>query len=336
MSEEKSVVLIVEDDNVDIESFQNYFKNIYKIWIARNKKECLSKLQDKNELPDVILLDIYWGETDALGIEILKEIRKISHLDTLPIIVYTRRGKESDALDIIKKGGAQDWIDKDVEKDEIAHRIDMSIELKRLTKKLKQKEKELVEERTTRKAFFEIIRAFAKAIDSKDHYTHGHSERVAKWAKEIARRFGLDSIEIETIETIGFLHDIGKIGVSEKILHKKGKPTKKEWQAIKNHPEDGERILKPITYMKDWLHLVRNHHEKFDGTGYPDKLKGKSIPIGARILAAADAYDAMISDRPYRKALSHQEAKKELKDKSGTQFDSEVVEKFLEVIEEGQ
>ncbi|MBU0701000.1 HD domain-containing protein, partial [bacterium] len=297
--------------DIDIETFQNYFKDIYEIWTACNKEECLSKLQNNNELPDVILLDIYWGKTNPLGIEILKEIRKIRKLDTIPVIIYTRNGKGSDALDIIKEGGrAQDWIEKDVEKDKIAHRINMSIESKRLKENLERKEKELITERIARKDFFEIIKAFAKAIDSKDSYTHGHSTRVADWAKEIARKFGLPAQEIEAIETVGLLHDVGKIGVSEEILHKPDNLTDEEWKVMSKHPGDGEHILKPITYTKEWLHLVRNHHEKFNGTGYPDKLKGKGIPIGARILAVADAYDAMTSDRPYRKAFSTEEAKK--------------------------
>ncbi|MDI6736001.1 MAG: HD domain-containing protein [bacterium] len=338
MSEKKGVVLFVEDEDPDIDVFQGEFKDDYEIRIARNEQECFSELKNKSDLPDIILLDIYWITTSPsgeetrhpLGIEILKKIKAERCLDIIPVIIYTRQGDATDALKIIKEGGAQDWIRKDGGKYEKAHRIDSWIKTKRLQEELRQKEKELVEERTTRKTFFEIIKAFANAIDSKDHYTHGHSERVAKWAREVARRFGLYSTEIEAIETIGLLHDVGKIGIPDNILLKPGDLTNEEFEVIKKHPMDGVSILRPITYIREWIHLVRNHHEKFDGTGYPDGFKGEKIPLGSRILVVADSYDAMTSSRPYRKMpLSSEKAKKELSDKSGTQFDPKVVEKFL-------
>lgn len=179
----------------------------------------------------------------------------------------------------------------------------------------------------------ESIFAFARTIELKDHYTGNHVERTVYYANEIAKSFKLPAEDIRSIERASMLHDLGKIGISEKILLKKGPLTKGEFTKIKEHPKIGVDIIRPIQFFHSLLPLILYHHERWDGKGYPFGLKGNEIPIGARIIAIADVYEALISDRPYRKALSKKEALKIIKDSSGRQFDPKVVDVLTEVLE---
>lgn len=181
-------------------------------------------------------------------------------------------------------------------------------------------------------AFVGTIRSLAETIDAKDTYTRGHSERVSLYAEAIARSLGLQGDELHTIRYAGYLHDVGKIGIPDSILSKPGKLTIEEFRIIKKHPVLSERILKPVNFPFPVQSIVRHHHERYDGKGYPDNLAGEEIPLGARILFVADAYEAMTSDRPYRKALSTKTALDELKNNVATQFDPRVVEAFCRII----
>jgi len=182
--------------------------------------------------------------------------------------------------------------------------------------------------------FSETIQGFAMAIEAKDRYTIGHSERVARIALEICRGLGLSEDETGRIFQAALLHDIGKIGIRYEELNKPEKLTPKEYEMFKLHPVIGKKILQPITFLQDILPLIYHHHEQYDGSGYPDGLRGEEIPLGARILAVADTYDAMTSDRPYRPALSHEVAIEELKRCSGTQFDPKIVNAFIKMFGE--
>jgi len=184
-----------------------------------------------------------------------------------------------------------------------------------------------------RESFVGVIAALAAAIDAKDPYTHGHSERVARYAAEIARELGLETHEVETVHYAGLLHDIGKIGVSEQSLKKPDALDVKEWEVMKAHPAIGARILEPISLLKEIIPLVRHHHERCDGTGYPDGLAGEEIPLGARILAVADAFEVMTSPRPYSPAMSPAQAIALLQEGVGKQWDAEVMEALLRALE---
>lgn len=181
-------------------------------------------------------------------------------------------------------------------------------------------------------SYFEIVKALAQAIEAKDPYTHGHSERIMEYAVQIAQKLGLPEEEIESLRYAAMLHDIGKIGVRGIILNNPDGLTGEEYDEIKKHPLVGEGIIKPIGLLQPIRPLIRHHHEWYNGKGYPGGLSGENIPLGARILAVVDAYDAMKSDRPYRKALTEETAIQELKRGSGSQFDSQVVEVFLEIL----
>jgi putative nucleotidyltransferase with HDIG domain len=186
--------------------------------------------------------------------------------------------------------------------------------------------------------FMNTIFSFSKSIDARDPYTAFHSKNVATYAKKIATELSLSKQEIEAIHLAGLIHDIGKIGTPESILQKESRLTEEEYQIMKNHAEDGYQIIKDIKKLQDIgaTEMVRHHHERVDGKGYPQGLKGDEIPLGARILAACDAFDAMTTNRSYRQKLSMETAAEELRRHSGTQFDPLVAEAFLRVLVEDE
>ena len=184
-----------------------------------------------------------------------------------------------------------------------------------------------------RKMYLDTIRALAAAIDAKDPYTKGHSERVAETSVAIAKELNLPGRDIENIEYTALLHDIGKIGIADNILGKNSSLTNEEFDKIKEHPIMGAKIIEPVDFLKNSYQAIYHHHEKYNGKGYPDGIKSEDIPILARIIATADAYDAMGSDRPYRKKLNKDKILKELKDQSGKQFDPKVVKALISVLD---
>ena len=182
-------------------------------------------------------------------------------------------------------------------------------------------------------SYFATMKSLALALDAKDRYTAGHSESVQRYSVRIARQLNLGHEEVANIERAGALHDIGKIGIPDTIINKPGRLTPEEFEKIKEHPAIGEQMILPIPFLNSARGIIRHHHERFDGRGYPDGIKGKEIELGARIMAVADTFDAMTSDRSYRKALSVEKARAELNRCRNTQFDLTVVEAFEQVIE---
>lgn len=174
-----------------------------------------------------------------------------------------------------------------------------------------------------------LICAFNQLLDLKDLNTGVHSTRLAEWALHVAGELGLERGSLADIEVAALLHDIGKIGVSDAILNKPAKLTAKEYEAMKKHPEYGWAVLRQVPGMERASLMILHHHESYDGTGYPGRLKGQEIPIGSRIVSVIDAFDAMVSTRPYRQGMPFAEAERRLLQASGTQFDSRVVNSFL-------
>jgi len=185
-----------------------------------------------------------------------------------------------------------------------------------------------------RDGFYDTAQALAETIEQKDPYTGGHTRRVMNYSLAIGRTMGLSAEEMENLRLAAILHDVGKIGVRDSILLKNGALDKEEAMKMQEHSECGSKILGNVKKLKEVIPGVRGHHEKYDGSGYPDKLKGTEIPRIARIIAVADTFDAMTTDRPYRKALSMDTAIGELKKNIGVQFDSEVVQNFIKVCEQ--
>jgi putative nucleotidyltransferase with HDIG domain len=182
--------------------------------------------------------------------------------------------------------------------------------------------------------FYDVTQSLVRILEAKDHYTRGHSDRVADYSYKIALKMGLSQEKAELLKEAAEFHDIGKLGIQEGILNKKGKLTEEEWKIIQEHPVIGEDILRPVLLHEEMLAAIRSHHERFDGGGYPDKIAGDDINLFAQIVSVADAYDAMISPRAYRAAMKKEEAMAELKANSGTQFNPRAVETFLAILKE--
>lgn len=182
--------------------------------------------------------------------------------------------------------------------------------------------------------FYRIIRTLILIVEARDPYTRGHSERVAEYAAAIVEKMGFPKEKVEVLKQVAMLHDIGKLGIHENILSKKDKLTGEEWDLLRSHPVLGEEILRPVLLDPEMLPAVRGHHERYDGTGYPDHLAGDDINLFAQVLSVVDAYDAMTSTRSYRAALPQQEAVEELRRNRGTQFNPRIVDIFTELLNE--
>ena len=186
----------------------------------------------------------------------------------------------------------------------------------------------------TEKLTYQIMETLVQTIEAKDQYTKGHSKRVAQYSKLIAQRKGMNEEEQKSIYNMGMLHDIGKIGIADNIINKRGKLTDSEYSMIKSHSVVGYNILKNMNEIKDIEYGARWHHERYDGKGYPDGLAGEEIPLYARIIAVSDAYDAMTSNRSYRSVLSQKKVRSEIEKGRGYQFDPEIADIMLEIIDE--
>jgi putative nucleotidyltransferase with HDIG domain len=190
-----------------------------------------------------------------------------------------------------------------------------------------------IDENYINKLNLQTIQSLALAVEAKDPYTKGHSERVGEISEHLATMMGLSAAHIERVRIAGVLHDIGKIGVSETLLLKKTKLDKMEFEAIKQHPVEGQNILRPLNFLNDIIPAVYHHHERYDGKGYPEGLVGENIPLWARIIQVADTYDAMTSDRPYRAAYSKSQAITEICRCEGTQLDPKISHTMLKILQ---
>jgi putative two-component system response regulator len=322
----KANILIVDDELGPREALRMILKDDFSLSFAKDGKEALEFLS-KN-IPDVIVMDIRMPRMD--GIQTLQTIKKIQ--PDIEVLIVTGYASVDSAMKAIKFG-AYDYISKPFDKDEILKAIQKGIE----------KRKKNLEEKRIIQEFHEIrqrlirnytstITALIEAIDVKDSYTAGHSNRVSKLTGKIAEEMNLSRKEVDIIQHMALLHDIGKIGVHEDILRKEGQLEEHEWNEFKNHPINAIRILQHIDFLEGHLDAIRSHHERYDGLGYPDGLKGNEICLGARIISVADSWDAMQSNRPYRKSLEKEKAIEELIRNSGTQFDPEIVKVALKIL----
>jgi len=294
---------------------------------AGNAEQALEVL--KNEKVSLVLLDIKMPGKS--GVDLLPEIRA-SYPDTA-VVMATALGATEVAVHCMKHG-AYDFVTKPFDLDDVVLSVSRALERRRLELEVRDYREHLenkVAEQAEkiRASFVRAITSLAYALEARDTYTSGHSQRVAEIAVAIAAALELPQESVERVRLAGLLHDIGKIGVREAVLNKPGSLTDEERRHMQEHPEIGERVLSPVTDDGEILQLIRSHHERFDGTGYPDGLKGPQIPLGARILAVADAYEAMTSERPYRKAMSRETALAELVRCKGTQFDPRAVDAFV-------
>ena len=323
-----STVLIVDDEYSGRQTLESVLdRDGYNIEMAENGMQALEKVRTIQ--PDVILLDVMMpGMT---GFEVCQRIRSDPLVAEIPIIVLTALDDRESLLNALK-AGADDFITKPFDRFELRARLIGITKLNRYHK--------LVQERTglqeanaqLLKAYEATIEGWSHAMDLRDRETEGHSQRVADLTVELARNFGMSEEELVQIRRGSFLHDMGKLGIPDRILHKPGTLTNEEWENMKKHPQFAYDMLYPVEYLRPALDIPRCHHEKWDGSGYPNGLKGNEIPISARLFAVVDVWDALTSNRPYRAAWTKEKALAYIKEQSGKHFDPDVVELFSKTI----
>jgi len=328
----RAVVLLVDDDKANRYMVTKLLQDEYRVLVAESGMEAFAIL--KRQMPDLILLDVYMPHMD--GHAVLQMLKETKEYAEIPVIFLT--GDEDVHTEIQGfSEGAADFLRKPLRKEVACQRINRILELSYLQRNLKQEVERQTQVAETRRRKVErmslqMIRALANTIDAKDSYTNGHSTRVAKYAVMLAGRMGYGREQLEKIQYAAMLHDIGKIGIPKYIINKPSKLTDEEYEVIKTHPAIGENILNEITELPDIAVGAGWHHERYDGTGYPDGLIGEQIPELARIIGVADAYDAMTSKRSYRDVLAQEVVLSEFEKGKGTQFDPIIAEYMIQII----
>jgi putative two-component system response regulator len=311
----------VEDDPAMLVALRDILEGAgYTVLTAANGRVALDVLTDEN--PALILSDISMPIMD--GIELFEAVRKTQHGAGIPFIFLTARGTREDIF-AGKSLGADDYITKPITSQELLAAVQARLQ--------RSNELMLLQLGAAYKA---SLRVLANAIESRDSSTRDHVERVNAYAQAMARELGWDDAKRNAIEFGAILHDIGKIAVREAILSKRGPLTPEEWEEMRMHPTVGKRMIEGIPYLAPAVPLVQSHHERWDGAGYPEGHRGLAIPEEARLLAVVDTFDAMTSDRPYRRALDAETALATLVEGSASQFDPTMVEAFLRCWNRGE
>jgi len=314
---EQSKILVADDVPENIEIIQDILnKPQYKIYKAVNGKEALGKMREIR--PDILLLDAMMPHMN--GFEAAKIIKNDTELRLTPIIMITALDGREDRLRGLE-AGVDDFISKPFNVFELQARIANLLKLRAYINELENAE--------------QVIFSLARAVEAKDKYTEGHCGRLSFFAEALGKELNLPESDLLVLRRGGFLHDIGKIAISDKILLKPGPLSDEEFDTIKQHPEEGEKICSPLKTLKPVLPIIRHHHEKINGSGYPEGLKGDEIPKLARIVGIVDCYDSLITSRPYRKALSKEKAIQIISDETDRGlWDPEFVNVFLRLIQE--
>jgi putative two-component system response regulator len=304
-------ILVVEDDlSIRVLLTALLEREGFDVVIATDGVAGLAAVEAHD--PDVVLLDVGLPRLD--GLEVTRRLRANRATRALPVILLTARVSIDDMVAGLD-AGADDFIAKPFQRPELLARVRSGLRMRRAVLGME-----------TAQA---VVTALANAVEAKDLVTEQHCERLAVVAARLCERLGLGVDEREAITYGALLHDVGKIGVPESLLSKPGPLNEDEWVVLRRHPEIGERICRPLGLSYSFAPIVRHHHERWDGSGYPDGLRGEAIPIGARIVALGDAFDAMTHDRPYRGAFSEAHAVDELRRQSARQFDAGLIEPFI-------
>ncbi|MCX4340201.1 MAG: diguanylate cyclase [Lachnospiraceae bacterium] len=324
----KKIILIIDDDRLTLATAQQLLEGKYRVVAVNSGKQAYKYLE--RHTPDLILLDINMPEIG--GFEVMETLRKNPRWCKIPVIFLTADRSAETETECFRVG-ANDYIAKPFEPNVILGRIRSTIELdgyrRDLQRRLDEKTKEM--ERIT----IQAIMTVANTVDAKDDYTKGHSMRVAAYSELLAQRLGWSEEEIQNIYYVAMLHDVGKIGVPDAVLNKPFMLTDVEFRLIKGHTMMGAEILNDFKMFPNISVGAKYHHERYDGTGYPEGLKGESIPLVARVIGLVDSYDAMTSNRVYRRRLDDDVVLQELQKGKGSQWDPDLVDIFVKLIEEG-
>lgn len=324
----KYKIMAVDDEPGILDSLSVFLKRSgYTLTGITNPIEAIELL--KHEHYDLLILDFLM--TPLHGNQVVEEIRKFDK--DLYILLLTGHKDLAPPLDTIRKLDIQGYCEKGDKFDQLLLLIESGLksiaqmnEIKRINNKLSNTYERL------ENAYLESIQTLRYTVEAKDKYTRGHSDRVSAFSTLIGQKLGLSAEDIKTLEIGGLFHDIGKIGVPDSIIQKTDKLTDDEYSQIKNHPSIGAHILSNATIFKNIIPIVKHHHERYDGHGYPSQLKGTDIPYLARITSIADSFDAMTSKRTYRDSLPLEVVKSEFKNNKGTQFDPELTDVFLDIL----
>ncbi|MCR5176787.1 MAG: response regulator [Anaerovibrio sp.] len=333
----KFTIFVVDDSRLNRQVVSEVLSDIYNIVEADSGDSFFQQLESRNA-PDLILLDVHMPREN--GHEIIRKLKKDEKYTHIPVVFMTNDNDLSTELQGFDDG-AVDFIVKPLNPALLRARISRILELYYLQANLQEevqiRTQDILDKSRQMYAFFEqLLQSLAKTIDAKDKYTKGHSDRVARYAVMLGKRMGYNEDQLLRIKYAGMLHDIGKIGIPDEIINKPSKLSADEFAIIKSHSVIGGEILKNITAVEEIYSAARWHHERYDGMGYPDGLKGQEIPEVARVICVADAYDAMTSCRGYRKGLPQDVVRKEIADGLGAQFDPLVGTNMLQIIDEDQ
>ena len=267
--------------------------------------------------PDLVLSDVIMPGKS--GYELCRELKENPATRLIPFVLITGLAEREDRVRGIE-AGADDFLSKPIFPEELFARVKSLLKLKEFTDELETAES--------------VLCTLGLSVESRDPYTEGHCERLAENASNLGRHLRLDDEEITALRRGGYLHDLGKIAVPDEILKKGANLNSDEWAIMRRHPITGENICRPLKSLRRVLPIIRSHHEHFDGTGYPDKLEGESIPLLARILQVVDVYDALTTTRPYKPALTHEHAAATMQDEACAGFwDPTLVNEFFAMLE---
>jgi putative two-component system response regulator len=338
-------ILVVDDETSVREVLRKMLEQDgHEVRVAVDGEDALLRLSEKPA--DLAIVDILMPKMD--GLEMVRRMKAEPRTSETPVMILTAKGAAETRIEGYRLG-VDDYLTKPFNREELKLRVGRLLRMRQEKVSMAQKLFELglkvsVQEELLKvgkggdfaSAYFDlqqmsldVVRSLALALDARDHYTRGHSEWVAKYSVQIAKTMNCSEQDLEKLELAALLHDVGKIGVKDSILRKPAKLTQEEFAAVQRHPLSSAEIIQPVAYLRELVPAVRHHHERFDGKGYPDGLTGESIPFSARILTVADSFEAMTSDRPYRKALSFEKAMAEIRRCRGTQFDPAIVDAFL-------
>lgn len=324
----KYKIIGVDDEEGILDSLRVLLEDTsYEFVGITNPVEAIERVRQEHF--DLMLLDFMM--TPLHGDEVVEEIRKFNK--ELYILLLTGHKDLAPPLETIKRLDIQGYCEKSDKFDQLLLLIESAIksvkqmdEIKRINEKLEDSKEQLEQ------AYIDMVQTLRYTVEAKDSYTRGHSDRVSEYSVLIGEKLGLPAEQIKTLRIGGLFHDIGKIGIPDSILLKPAKLTDEEYSQIKNHPSIGAHILGSAAIFQDIIPIVKHHHERYDGNGYPSKLKGEEIPYLARIAAVADTFDAMTSRRSYRGPIDVEHVKEEIKRCEGTQFDPQIAEVFIEIL----
>ena len=315
-------ILTLDDDPIITSTIQAYFQRSgYQVDVENNPYTAIERI--RNGSYDILLLDFLMSP--ICGDQVVEEIRKFNQ--DLFIILLTGHKSMAPPVKTIRQLDIQGYYEKNDRFDQLELLVESCVKSIRQMRTIREYKADL------EKAYVQTIEILRHVVESRDKETKGHSERVAALAKELAEEMQLSSDEVKMIHVAGLFHDVGKIGIPDSILLKNGSLTNDEFQTIKGHPAEGERIIESYAPFKELLSIVRGHHERYNGTGYPDGKAGEEICLGARVIAVADSFDAMMSNRTYRRGLGFDKTLAELNKGKGTQFDPKIVDVFMRLVE---